>query len=91
VAEDYQKYQTALAKLSAQTIRRVFSNLGEYPLVIHSLFFSDISQRFPARFVALNKAPLVATFSEGSTYDQGSFEFYQPTERQEDLFEALEV
>jgi hypothetical protein len=91
VVEDYQKYQTALAKLSAQTIRRVFSNLGEYTSIIHSPFFSDISQKFPARFVALNNGLLVATLGAGSKWDQGSFEFYQPTERREDLFEALEV
>jgi hypothetical protein len=91
VVEDYQKYQTALAKLSKQTIRRVFSNLGEYTSIIHSPFFSDISQGFPARFVALNNGLLVATPGEGSTWEQGSFEFYQPTERREELFEALET
>jgi hypothetical protein len=91
VVEDYQKYQTALANLSKQTVRRVFSNLGEYPSIIHSPFFSDISQRFPVRFVALNNGLLVATPGEGSTWEQGSFEFYQPTERREELFEALQT
>ncbi|MFX1564110.1 MAG: hypothetical protein ACFFDP_12470, partial [Promethearchaeota archaeon] len=35
VVEDYQKYQMALDKLSRQTIRRVFSNLGEYTSIMH--------------------------------------------------------
>jgi hypothetical protein len=91
VVEDYQKYQTALAKLSKQTVRRVFSNLGQYTSIIHSPFFSDISKRFPVRFVALNNGLLVATLGEGSTWEQGSFEFYQPTERREELFEAFET
>ena len=90
VVENYQKYQSALQRLSTQTIRRVFSNLGTYTSIIHNPFFSDISQRFPVRYVALNNGLLVASLGEGSTWEKGSFEFYKPTERKERLFGLLE-
>ncbi|MFX1565405.1 MAG: hypothetical protein ACFFCH_05390 [Promethearchaeota archaeon] len=90
VVEDYQKYKTALQRLSAQTIRRVFSNLGTYTSIIHNPFFSDISQRFPVRYVALNNGLLVASLGEGSDWEKGTFEFYKPVERKERLFGLLE-
>jgi len=91
VVEDYQKYQSALQRLSTQTIRRVFSNLGTYTSIIHNPFFSDISQRFPVRYVALNNGLLVASLGKGSTWEKGTFEFYKPTERKERLFGLLET
>jgi hypothetical protein len=91
VVEDYHKYQSALQRLSAQTIRRVFSNLGTYTSIIHNPFFSDISQRFPVRYVALNNGLLVASLGEGSTWETGTFEFYKPTEKKERLFGLLET
>lgn len=91
VVENYQKYESALARLSAQTIRRVFSNLGTYTSIIHNPFFSDISQRFPVRFVALNNGMLVATLGQNSSWENGTFEFYKPTERRERLFRLLEM
>ena len=81
MVEDYQKYQDALSRLSRQTIRRVFSLLGKYTSIIYNPFFSDISQRFPVRYVALNNGLLVATLGQGSDWKQGTFEFYRPTER----------
>ncbi|MFX1318855.1 MAG: hypothetical protein ACFE9D_11595 [Promethearchaeota archaeon] len=90
VVENYQKHQTALQRLSTQTIRRVFSNLGTYTSIIHNPFFSDISQRFPVRYVALNNGLLVAALGEGSDWEKGIFEFYKPTERRERLFGLLE-
>ncbi|MFX1509347.1 MAG: hypothetical protein ACFFBR_03480 [Promethearchaeota archaeon] len=91
VVENYQKYETALQRLSAQTIRRVFSNLGTYTSIIHNPFFSDISQRFPVRYVALNNGLLVASLGEGSDWEKGIFEFYKPVERKERLFGLLET
>jgi hypothetical protein len=91
VVEDYKKHQSALQRLSAQTIRRVFSNLGTYTSIIHNPFFSDISQRFPIRYVALNNGLLVAALGEGSDWENGIFEFYKPTERRERLFGLLET
>ncbi|MFX0168695.1 MAG: hypothetical protein ACFE89_04965 [Candidatus Hodarchaeota archaeon] len=89
--ENYQKYESALQRLSRQTIRRVFSNLGTYTSIIHNPFFSDISQRFPVRYVALNNGMLVASLGQGSTWENGTFEFYKPTERRERLFGLLET
>jgi hypothetical protein len=91
VVENYQKYQTALNRLSRQTVRRVFSNLGDYTAIIHNPFFSDISQRFPVRFVALNNGLLVASLGAGSGWEKGVFEFYQPTQPREMLFGLLEA
>ena len=91
VVENYQKYESALQRLSKQTIRRVFSNLGTYTSIIHNPFFSDISQRFPVRYVALNNGLLVASLGAGSTGENGTFEFYKPTERRETLFGLLDV
>ncbi|MFW9831750.1 MAG: hypothetical protein ACFFD8_08245, partial [Candidatus Thorarchaeota archaeon] len=90
VVENYQKYESALQRLSRQTIRRVFSNLGTYTSIIHNPFFSDISQRFPVRYVALNNGMLLASLGYGSTWENGTFEFYKPTERRELLFELLD-
>jgi hypothetical protein len=90
VVENYQKYESALQRLSRQTIRRVFSNLGTYTSIIHNPFFSDISQRFPVQYVALNNGMLVASLGEGSTWENGTFEFYKPIERRELLFGILE-
>jgi len=84
VVEDYQKYRDALSHLSRQVIRRVFSLLGKYTSIIYNPFFSDISQRFPVRYVALNNGLLVATLGRGSDWKQGTFEFYRPTERHEE-------
>ncbi len=91
VVENYQKYESALQRLSKQTIRRVFSNLGTYTSIIHNPFFSDISQRFPVRYVALNNGMLVASLGGGSSWEKGTFEFYKPTERRERLFGLLET
>jgi len=71
--------------------RRVFSNLGTYTSIIHNPFFSDISQRFPVRYVALNNGLLVASLGAESTWEGGTFEFYKPTERRETLFGLLDV
>jgi hypothetical protein len=83
LVEDFQKYELALSRLPRQTIRRVFSLLGKYTSIIHNPFFSDISQQFPVRYVALNNGLLVASLSEGSTWDKGTFEFYQRVARRE--------
>ncbi len=83
LVEDFQKHELALARLPRQTIRRVFSLLGKYTSIIHNPFFSDISQRFPVRYVALNNGLLVASLSEGSTWDKGTFEFYQRVARRD--------
>ncbi len=91
IVENYQKYKSALQRLSTQTIRRVFSNLGTYPSIIHNPYFSDISQRFPVRYIALNNGLLVASIGKGSTWENGTFEFYKPTERRERLFGLLET
>lgn len=91
VVENYQKYESALQRLSRQTIRRVFSNLGTYTSIIHNPFFSDISQRFPVQYVALNNGMLVASLGTGSTWENGTFEFYKPTERRELLFGLLDA
>ena len=91
VVEDYQKYESALQRLSTQTIRRVFSNLGTYTSIIHNPFFSDISQRFPVRYVALNNGLLVASLGEGSDWEKGTFEFYRPVEKKDRLFGLLET
>ncbi len=91
VVENYKKHENALQRLSRQTIRRVFSNLGTYTSIIHNPFFSDISQRFPVRYVALNNGMLVASLGEGSSWESGTFEFYKPTERRERLFGLLET
>lgn len=90
VVENYQKYESALNRLSRQTIRRVFSNLGTYTSIIHNPFFSDISQRFPVRYVALNNGLLVSSLGKGSTWENGTFEFYKPTERRETIFGLFE-
>jgi hypothetical protein len=89
VVENYQKYESALERLSTQTVRRVFSNLGTYTSIIHNPFFSDISQRFPVRYVALNNGLLVASLGEGSDWEKGTFEFYKPVERKDRLFGLL--
>jgi hypothetical protein len=82
VVEDYQKYQMALGQLSRQTVRRVFSNLGEYTSIMHNPFFyRSITDQFPVQFVALNNGLLVATLGESATLEHGTFEFYQITER----------
>jgi hypothetical protein len=83
LVEDFQKHELALARLPRQTIRRVFSLLGKYTSIIHNPFFSDISQKFPVRYVALNNGLLVAALGEGSTWDKGTFEFYQRVARRE--------
>lgn len=83
LVEDFQKYELALARLPRQTIRRVFSLLGKYTSIVHNPFFSDISQRFPVRYVALNNGLLVTSLSKGSTWDKGTFEFYQRVARRE--------
>ncbi len=89
VVENYQKYESALQRLSTQTVRRVFSNLGTYTSIIHNPFFSDISQRFPVRYVALNNGLLVASLGEGSDWEKGTFEFYKPVERKDRLLGLL--
>lgn len=89
VVENYQKYESALQRLSTQTVRRVFSNLGTYTSIIHNPFFSDISQRFPVRYVALNNGLLVASLGEGSDWEKGIFEFYKPVERKDRLLGLL--
>jgi hypothetical protein len=89
VVENYQKYESVLQRLSTQTVRRVFSNLGTYTSIIHNPFFSDISQRFPVRYVALNNGLLVASLGEGSDWEKGTFEFYKPVERKDRLLGLL--
>jgi hypothetical protein len=89
VVENYQKYESALQRLSTQTVRRVFSNLGTYTSIIHNPFFSDISQRFPVRYVALNNGLLVASLGERSDWEKGTFEFYKPVERKDRLLGLL--
>ncbi|MFX1563864.1 MAG: hypothetical protein ACFFDP_11235 [Promethearchaeota archaeon] len=82
VVEDYHKYQMALGQLSRQTVRRVFSNLGEYTSIMHNPFFyRSITDQYPVRYVALNNGLLVAALGEGAILEHGTFEFYQVTER----------